>query len=117
MSAIIFCEAGNQSYAGKKAVGIVVMNRMRSSLFPNSLSGVIYQSGQFTPAATGFLSTALYKYDNGMIPSSCIKAAKEVLSGSTTVELNGSTVEMKSYLFFSRYVYGCRLQIGAHQFK
>ena len=41
MSAIIFCEAGNQSKAGKTAVGIVVMNRKKSGAFPNSIQGVL----------------------------------------------------------------------------
>lgn len=56
LSSIIYSESGNQVYAGKKAVGIVVMNRVKSSLFPNTVSGVVYQSGQFTPARNGSLS-------------------------------------------------------------
>ena len=117
LSAIIFCEAGNQCYAGKKAVGIVVMNRVKSDKFPNTVEDVLYQSGQFTPAHTGFLSSSLSKYDRGKLPSKCIKAAKEVLEGSRSVTLNGKTVDMSSYLFFSRYVRGCRLVIEDHQFK
>ena len=117
LSAIIFCEAGNQCYAGKKAVGIVVMNRVKSDKFPNTVEDVLYQSGQFTPAHTGFLSSSLSKYDRGKLPSKCIKAAKEVLEGSRSVELNDKTVDMSSYLFFSRYVRGCRLEIQDHQFK
>ena len=117
LSAIIFCEAGNQCYAGKKAVGIVVMNRVKSDKFPNTVEDVLYQSGQFTPAYTGFLSSSLSKYDRGKLPSKCIKAAKEVLEGSRSVELNDKTVDMSSYLFFSRYVRGCRLEIQDHQFK
>ena len=53
MAAIIFCEAGDQSYTGKVAVGAVIMNRIASGRFPNTLEGVIYQRGQFTPAMTG----------------------------------------------------------------
>lgn len=53
MSAIIFCEAGNQSKAGKTAVGIVVMNRKKSGAFPNSIQRVLKQRGQFTPVRTG----------------------------------------------------------------
>ena len=117
LSAIIFCEAGNQCYAGQKAVGIVVMNRVKSDKFPNTVEDVLYQSGQFTPAHTGFLSSSLSKYDRGKLPSKCIKAAKEVLEGSRSVELNDKTVDMSSYLFFSRYVRGCRLEIQDHQFK
>lgn len=117
LSAIIFCEAGNQCYAGKKAVGIVVMNRVKSDKFPNTVEGVLYQSGQFTPAHTGFLSSSLSKYDCGSLPSECIKAAKEVLEGSRSVKLNSKIVNMDDYLFFSQYVKNCRLQIGDHQFK
>ena len=47
MSSIIYSEAGDQSYAGKKAVGIVIANRVSSRSYPNTLSGVIYQPGQF----------------------------------------------------------------------
>ena len=117
LSAIIFCEAGNQCYAGQKAVGIVVMNRVKSDKFPNTVEDVLYQSGQFTPAHSGFLSSSLSKYDSGSLPSECIDAAIEVLEGSRSVELNGDTVYMSDYLFFSRYVSGCRLVIQDHQFK
>ena len=117
MSSIIFCEAGAESYAGKKAVGIVIMNRIKSGSFPNTLAGVIYQRGQFTPAATGFLSRALNKYDNGNIPQACINAAKETLNGENSVVLGSSETSMANFLFFSRYVAGCRLKIGGHMFK
>ncbi len=65
LSSIIYSESGNQVYAGKKAVGIVVMNRVKSSLFPNTVSGVVYQSGQFTPTRNGSLSRSLSLYDSG----------------------------------------------------
>ncbi len=58
LAAIIYCEAGNQSREGKVAVGAVVMNRVASSLFPNTIYDVIYQSGQFTPAYSGALANA-----------------------------------------------------------
>ena len=45
-----------------------------------------------------------------------MSAAKEVLEGSRTVDYGG-TIDMSSYLFFSRYVSGARLQIEGHQFK
>lgn len=117
MASIIYSEAGNQSYAGKKAVGIVIMNRVRSSQFPNSISGVVYQSGQFSPARNGSLNRSLSLYDAGSLDKQCIKAAKAVLNGDTYVSLSSKSVNMNGYLFFSGYVSGCRLQIGAHQFK
>lgn len=121
MATIIYCEAGNQSYAGKLAVGIVVKNRMESKKFPNTIKGVLYQRYQFTPTRNGALNRALKTYDkNGFKTkeySSCLKAAKEALSGVKTVKVGGKTRNMKGYYFFSRYVSGCRLKIGAHMFK
>ncbi len=59
LAALIYCEAGNQSYEGMVAVGAVVVNRVNSSSFPNTISEVIYQSGQFGPASSGALATAI----------------------------------------------------------
>lgn len=47
LASIIFCEAGNQPYEGQVAVGAVVMNRVNSDIYPNSIEEVIYQPGQF----------------------------------------------------------------------
>lgn len=124
MTAIIYCEARGEGYQGQKAVGIVVMNRVRSNQFPDTVKGVIYQSGQFSPVRNGSLSKALDLYDTqkkkGKMKGpmkSCMKAAKAVLNGSTTVKVKGKKKQMKSYLFFSRYVSGAKFQLGNHQFK
>lgn len=82
LAALIECEAGNQSYEGKLAVGSVVMNRVRSTLFPNTLLEVIYQSGQFTPVASGRFATVLSRGAS----ESCVQAATEVLSGTITLD-------------------------------
>lgn len=79
LAAIIQCEAGSEPYEGQVAVGAVVLNRMRSGRWPNSISGVIYQSGQFGPVSNGSLSRAL---SSGNISSSCKNAAAEALAGS-----------------------------------
>ncbi len=81
LAALIYCEAGNQSYDGMVAVGAVVMNRVNSPSFPNSISEVIYQSGQFTPASSGGLASALA---NG-VPSACYDAAAAAISGENPV--------------------------------
>ncbi len=124
MTSIIYCEARGESYAGKKAVGIVVMNRVRSKKFPNSVKKVIYQSGQFSPVRNGSLSCALKLYDKqkkaGKMKGSmksCMKAAKAALKGSTTVKVKGKKKQMKKYLFFSRYIPNAKYSLGAHQFK
>ena len=56
---LIYCEAGNQPYEGQVAVGAVVMNRVMSSVFPDTVVGVIYQNKQFSPVASGRLALAL----------------------------------------------------------
>ncbi len=53
LSHIINAESGNQSLSGKIAVGNVVLNRVANSTFPNSIYNVVFQPGQFTPAANG----------------------------------------------------------------
>ena len=54
LAALIYCEAGNQPYEGQVAVGAVVMNRVKSGVYPNTITDVIYQSGQFGPAQPAF---------------------------------------------------------------
>lgn len=82
LAALIHCEAGGESYEGQVAVGAVVMNRVRSAAYPDSIHGVIYASGQFTPAMTGKLNRV---YESGKIYESCIRAAEEALSGVSNV--------------------------------
>lgn len=82
LAALIQCEAGGESYEGQVAVGAVVMNRVRSGAYPNSIHGVIYASGQFTPALNGKVNAL---YESGNIKSSCIQAAEEALAGVSNV--------------------------------
>lgn len=82
LAALIYCEAGSESYEGQLAVGAVVMNRVRSSAYPDSIHGVIYASGQFTPAMNGKVNSV---YASGKIKESCIRAAEEALSGVSNV--------------------------------
>lgn len=81
LAALIYCEAGSESYQGQLAVGAVVMNRVRSGAYPNTISGVIYASGQFTPAMNGKVAR-IYNTD---IASSCYTAAQEAMAGVTNV--------------------------------
>ena len=76
MAAIIYCEARGESYEGQLAVGTVVMNRVESTRFPNTIEGVITQSGQFSPYASGRYAMALAMDD---MQQSCIDAAIEVV--------------------------------------
>ncbi|MCM1537592.1 MAG: cell wall hydrolase [bacterium] len=81
LAALIWCEAGNQSYEGQLAVGAVVMNRVNHPAYPNTISGVIYAPGQFTPAMTGRVARALQRG----VPDSCTQAAIEAMSGVSNV--------------------------------
>ena len=81
LAALIQCEAGNQPYEGKLAVGAVVCNRVRSAAYPNTIREVIYAKGQFGPASSGSLAKALEKG----VSDSCRQAAAEALSGATNV--------------------------------
>ncbi len=105
LAALIQCEAGSEPYEGQVAVGAVVMNRVKSSTFPDTVSDVIYQPGQFTPVGTGKVDRV---YNSGKIYESCIRAAEESLSGVSNVG---------ECLYFHRYD-GCSgLIIGHHVFK
>ena len=103
LAAIIYCEAGNQPYDGQLAVGLVITNRVRSSLFPNTVRQVIYATDQFTPARAGYLTNAL----KGKTPvsSSARQAARQVLemyaaNNYKITNASGKQVSMKDYLFF-----------------
>lgn len=82
LAAVVYCEAGNQSYEGQLAVANVVINRVKSSLFPNTIKEVIFAPGQFMPATSPRLNAAL---QNG-VPASCTQAAKDAIAGNNNVE-------------------------------
>ena len=70
---LIYGEARGEPYTGQVAVGAVIMNRVKSSSFPNSIAGVIYQSGAFDAVSDGQIN---------MTPdSTAIKAAQDALNG------------------------------------
>lgn len=53
LSKVIYAEGRGESYTGQVAIGAVVLNRVRSSSFPNTVAGVIYQKGAFTAVSDG----------------------------------------------------------------
>lgn len=102
LASIIFCEAGNQPYEGQVAVGAVVMNRVRSDAFPDTVREVIYQKGQFTPAGTGWLDRVVASEG---YTDSALQAAKDALAGANPIG---------DCLYFDQGSQGKR--IGAHSF-
>ncbi|MBP9000951.1 MAG: cell wall hydrolase [Lachnospiraceae bacterium] len=102
---LIYCEAGNQPYAGQLAVGSVVINRVLSSVYPDTVVGVIYQNKQFSPVGDGHLALALAE---NKATTACYKAADEAMAGQTNV---GNCV------YFRTPVEGLSgIQIGDHIF-
>ena len=102
LAALIYCEAGNQPYEGQVAVGAVVMNRVRSGSYPNTITEVIYQSGQFGPAMTGWLDSVLA---SGSYSDTARQAAADAIAGSNPVG---------DCLYFGNVNWG--IQIGDHYF-
>lgn len=128
LAALIYCEAGNQSYTGKLGVGLVIMNRMKSSRFPSKLREVIYQKHQFAPARDGALTRALNK--PSLVNADCKKAAAEVMNRlknykkgtSTRLTVGGKQVAFSYLYFMTQRAYrslglsaNCR-KIGNHVF-
>ena len=102
---IIYCEAGGEPYAGQLAVGAVVINRVLSGVFPDTVVGVIYQKNQFSPVASGRLALALAE---DKATAACYKAADEAMAGQNNV---GSCV------FFRTPIEGLNgMRIGNHIF-
>ncbi len=79
---LIYCEAGSEPYEGQVAVGAVVINRVLSSIYPDTVVGVIYQKKQFSPVASGRLALALA---NDKATAACYKAADEAMTGYSNV--------------------------------
>ncbi|MCR5580047.1 MAG: cell wall hydrolase [Pseudobutyrivibrio sp.] len=104
LAALIQAEAANQGDAGRLAVGSVVMNRVASGRFPNTVSGVIYASGQFAPVTSGRVAVILAQGPN----SACQYAAAQAIAGNTNTDA----------LFFCTYSYAQALhesQVAAGQ--
>ena len=81
LAAIVYCEAGGESYKGKLAVAAVVVNRVQSSRYPDNVEAVIKQKKQFSPVGSGKFAKILKKG----APSSCYDAAIEALQGESPV--------------------------------
>lgn len=106
---LIYCEARGESYEGQVAVGSVVINRVLSSVFPNTMVGVIYAPNQFAPVTSTKNSLALaLAEDRAANYPNCYRAADEAMSGYSNV---GNCV------YFRTPIPGLEgIQIGNHIF-
>ena len=84
-AAILECEAGSGGYDGLLAVATVIMNRVESPRYPNTLKGVIYQSGQFSPTWNGSLNRVLERGPSSL----CYQVARDALNGKRLSSVSG----------------------------
>lgn len=103
LAALIQAEAGSQPYEGQLAVGAVVMNRVRSGGYPNTVMGVITQPGQFPPATNGTVGAIVSRGAK----ASCVRAAEAAINGETNV--GGA-------MHFGRVGKAVGIVIGSHVF-
>lgn len=102
LASIIYTEAGNQPYTGQVAVGAVVMNRVKSASFPNTIKDVLLQPGQFGPAGTGFFHSV---FASRGYTETAMQAAKDAYAGVNPIG---------NCLYFGCGNYG--IKIGDHWF-
>lgn len=110
LARLINGEARGESYQGQVAVGAVVLNRVKSSEFPNTISGVIYQKGQFSCVTDGQFNKAI---DSN---STIYKAAKECMNGSDPS--NGALFFYNPKTAKSKWLFSLKTvkTIGSHVF-
>lgn len=105
LAAMIYCEAGGESWNAKLAVGNVILNRLRAGYWGDTLEDVLSATGQFSPYASGRYAEVLTAGPS----QSCIEAAEAAASGEMAVSAN--------YMFFCTassysYRYSDYMQIG-----
>lgn len=109
LAAVVQMEAGGQGYEGMLAVASVVMNRVNSGRYPNTITDVVYQKGQFPGAHNGKLRLILSKGPR----QDCIQVAQEAIAGKNNAAgyLGFCSVRSSTYKKYSTYT-----QIGSHYF-
>ena len=108
LARIIYAEARGEPYVGQVAVGAVVLNRVKSSSFPNTISGVIYQAGAFDAVSDGQINLAP--------DDESIRAARDAMNGWDPS--NGCLYYYNPATATSRWMLSrpVLLRIGAHAF-
>ena len=113
---LIYCEARGESYEGKLAVASVVINRILSSKYPDTMAGVIYQKSQFAPVTSTKNSfVEALAYDKAANSSGCYEAAREAAAGITNVS-NCVYFQTLAYLERVERLHVVRYAIGNHGF-
>ena len=110
MARAINGEARGEPYEGQVAVGAVILNRVKSSKFPNTIAGVIYQPGAFTAVADGQINQPISEN------STVYKAAQDAKNGWDPT--NGCTYYFNSQTATNKWIWSRPLvkTIGKHRF-
>lgn len=110
LARLINGEARGEPYEGQVAVGAVILNRVKSPAFPNTIPAVIYQKGQFSSVTDGQFDKAIDK------DSTVYQAAKEALSGSDPS--NGALYFFAPSKTKSKWLFSLKTvaTIGGHRF-
>lgn len=110
MSRAINGEARGEPYEGQVAVGAVILNRVKNSSFPNTISGVIYQSGAFTAVADGQINVPISE------GSTVYKAARDAMNGWDPT--NGAIYYFNPNTATNKWIWSRPLikNIGKHRF-
>ncbi len=109
LSRVIYAESGNQPLEGQMAVGNVILNRVSSPIFPNSILGVLSQKNQFTTYQSGRLA-------NRTPNASSVIAAKLVLDGGVVEETEGAMYFDSTPNSWASRNKTCVAVIGGHRF-
>lgn len=110
LARVINAEARGEPYLGQVAVGAVIMNRVKSAEFPNTIAGVVYQKGQFSSVTDGQINKA-YEDEQAIK-----KAAREAYNGSDPT--NGALFFYNAKTTKSKWLYTrpTLKVIGSHTF-
>lgn len=108
LARVIMGEAADEPYAGKVAVGAVMLNRVKSDQFPNTLAGVVYQPQAFESVSNG-------QYNRALDPDA-MRAAQDAISGYDPT--GGALFFWNPYKPVSRWIWSRKIvnQIGQHVF-
>jgi len=110
LARVINGEARGEPFEGQVAVGAVILNRVKSSRFPKTLAGVVYQPGAFTAVADGQIRVAINS------KSTVVKAARNALAGWDPT--NGCLYYWNPATATSKWIWSRKvhLKIGRHWF-
>ncbi len=109
MAAVVYCESGAESYEGQLAVANVILNRLRSASYGNTISDVVYAPSQFTVVGT----QKFYNCLGGNVSSTTLQACMDACAGTNNV---GNCIGFRPTWAIDTSTLSYYIQIGNHIF-